>query len=161
LAIKALRGNPEAVAVLQQFRELFRASQEHFQHIEKTCSISGAQLWAMAELSATPGMKISELAASLSVHLSTASNLLGKLETKGLIRRERNKVDQRVVRVYITSTGDKLLRIAPRPVEGVIPHALTHMSASALAHLKRDLTELLRLARVHDPRAAMKPLSEL
>ena len=33
---------PAAMAVLQQFRELFRVSQQHFQRIESTCGLSGA-----------------------------------------------------------------------------------------------------------------------
>ena len=85
------------MAVLQQFRELFRVSQQHFQRIESNCGVSGAQLWALSELKATPGLTVSGLARALSIHLSTSSNLLDKLEAQELIRRERNSADQRVV----------------------------------------------------------------
>ena len=37
-----------AMAVLQQFRELFRVSQQHFQRVESSCGVSGAQLWALS-----------------------------------------------------------------------------------------------------------------
>ena len=93
--------NPNALAAreaLRQFRVIFGAVRQHFQAVEKACGVSGAQIWAMAALRQTPGMKVSELAQTLSIHASTASNLLDKIEKSGLIRRERNSVDQRVVR---------------------------------------------------------------
>ena len=90
-----------AMAVLQQFRELFRVSQQHFQRIESNCGVSGAQLWALSELKAAPGLTVSGLARALSIHLSTSSNLLDKLEAQELIRRERNSTDQRVVQVFL------------------------------------------------------------
>lgn len=148
------------MAVLQQFRELFRVSQRHFQRIEARCGVSGAQLWALSELDRQPGLTISELARALSIHLSTSSNLLDKLERQGLVRRERRGSDQRVVRVYVTVAGKKLLAKAPKPVEGVIPDALTRMQPLALRRLHRDLTTLLELAAARSARDAMKPLAE-
>jgi len=148
------------MAVLQHIRELFRVSQKHFQRVEARTGISGAQLWALVELDVQPGASITELAATLSVHLSTASNLLERLEGRGLIRRERGTQDQRVVRVYITSAGRKVLKAAPKPAEGIIPDALHRMPREALGRLDRDLEKLLRLAKVRDRRAAMLPMSD-
>jgi len=102
--------SPNALAAreaLRQFRVIFGAVRQHFQAVEKACGVSGAQIWAMAALHQTPGMKVSELAQALSIHASTASNLLDKIEKSGLIRRERNSVDQRVVRLYLTDAGKK------------------------------------------------------
>jgi DNA-binding MarR family transcriptional regulator len=151
----------KSMAVLQQFRELFRVSQQHFQRVEATCGLSGAQLWAMSELKAAPGLTISALARALSVHLSTASNLVDRLETKALVRRERNKSDQRVVRVFVTSKGQQVLQRAPRPAAGIIPDALERMPLSVLTSLNRDLARLLELTSLRDRRARMKPLADL
>src|SRR5512140_162241 len=103
------RGSPPAsrkgdpITVLQQFRQLFRVSQRHFQRIESRCGVSGAELWALAELARSPGLTISQAAAALSVPLSTSSALPDKLELQGLVRREPRSNDQRIVRVYITA----------------------------------------------------------
>lgn len=151
----------KATAVLRQFRELFRVSQQHFQRVEASCGLSGAQVWAMAELNASPGLKISELARALSVHLSTASNLVDRLEAKALVRRERNKQDQRIVRVIVTSKGQQMLQRAPGPAAGIIPDALNRMSLVALSNLNRDLGALLELTLVRDRRARLRPLADL
>jgi len=158
-AAKAPR-SAAATAVLRQFRELFRVSQQHFQRIESHCGVSGAQLWALSELGAAPGLTVSHLARKMSVHLSTSSNLLDKLETQGLVRRERGSADQRTVHVYLTPAGHGVLAKAPQPAEGVIPDALAKMPAQALESLQRDLCLLLDLASVRNPKAADKPLAE-
>ena len=150
----------EASAVLRHVRELFRVSQEHFRRIEARCGVSGVQVWAVAELRAKPGMTISELARALSIHLSTASNLLDRMEGNRLVRRERGAKDQRIVHVFVTRAGERMLRRAPEPAEGVIPDALDRMPVAALHRLDRDLGKLLALARIRNLRAAMKPLAE-
>ncbi len=152
--------SPVATAVLKQFRELFRVSQQHFQRIESNCGVSGAQLWALSELAGGPGLTVSQLARKMSIHLSTSSNLLDKLEAHGYVRRERGSDDQRTVHLYLTASGQQVLEKAPRPVEGVIPDALAKMPAGALQSLQRNLSLLLDLASVRNPKAALRPLAE-
>jgi len=139
--------------VLKQFRELFRVSQQHFQRVESKCGMSGSQLWTLSELDKRPGQTVSELAEALSVHVSTASNL-------AVLQRRRNAADLRSVRLHLTPRGTRVLDRAPKPVEGVIPDALARMPQRALASLERDLQAVLELARLRDPKAGMKPLSD-
>lgn len=151
---------PTFIRVLRQFRELFRVSQQHFQRIEATCGVSGAQLWALCEIHDAPGMTVSDIAKKLSIHLSTASNLLDKLQTRNLVKRERASTDQRVVRVFVTREGMKVLKRAPGPVEGVIPDALQKMPERALTRLHADLERVLELASIRRPREGLKHLAE-
>lgn len=153
--------SPDVVAVLMKFRELFKISAHHFQRIEADLGVSGSQLWAMSELQHHPGLKISELAAALSIHLSTASNLLDKLEKAKLIRRERADADQRVVRVYLTEAGETIVDKAPKPVHGLIPEALSKLPHETLDRLYHDLETLLQIIGVRDHTAALTPLAEM
>lgn len=156
--------SPNAVAAreaLRQFRVIFSAVRQHFQAVEKACGVSGAQIWAMAALHQTPGMKVSELAQTLSIHASTASNLLDKIEKAGLIRRERNSADQRVVRLYLTDTGEKALGKAPQPLTGILTHALGQLTDDAVSRLNQDLATLIAHMGEVNTRDAQKPLSEL
>ena len=149
-----------AIGVLQQFRELFRLSQQHFQRIEAACGVSGAQLWTLSEICRAPGQSVSQLAGKLSVHLSTASNLAGRLERQGFVRRRRSAADQRSVCLYATALGKRVLARAPAPVEGLIPDALHRLPAAALTRLHADLDALLSLTASRDPAAGLEPLSE-
>jgi DNA-binding MarR family transcriptional regulator len=149
-----------ATEALRQFRVIFGAVRQHFQAVEKACGVSGAQIWAMAALHQTPGMKVSELAQALSIHASTASNLLDKIEKAGLVRRERNSADQRVVRLYLTPAGEKALDKAPQPLTGLLTHALGQLPDEALARLNQDLAALIAHMGEVNTRDAQKPLSE-
>lgn len=153
--------SPAAREALRQFRVVFGAVRQHFQAVEKACGVSGAQIWAMAALRQTPGMKVSELAQALSIHASTASNLLDKIEKSGLIRRERNSVDQRVVQLYLTAAGEKALENAPQPLTGILTHALGQLPDDALARLNQDLAVLIAHMGAVNIKDAQKPLSEL
>ncbi|TCS70002.1 DNA-binding MarR family transcriptional regulator [Sulfuritortus calidifontis] len=146
---------------LKQFRLIFGSARSHFRAVEKACGVSGAQVWVMAVLAERPGLKVSELAEALSIHQSTASNLINKLEKTGLLRRERGKADQRVVRLYLSQAGEAALARAPRPFTGILPYALEQLPVATLRRLIGDLRKVLSHVGEVDETAASKPLSEL
>jgi DNA-binding MarR family transcriptional regulator len=147
-------------AVVQHLRVIFRSIQDHSRWVEKQCGVSAAQLWAMWELFAEPGLPVSRLSRALSVHQSTASNMLDKLEKKGLVRRERSGPDQRVVRLFLTPEGVSLLAEAPRPAQGALTDALQQLPDQTTQSLEYGLAALLAVMRGKDEKAAMHPLSE-
>ena len=146
--------------VLQNLRVVVRTTQAHSRWIEKSSGVSGAQLWAMWELFANPGQKVSELSRALSIHQSTTSNMLDKLEDKGLIRRDRSGPDQRVVQLFLTSKGTELLSDAPRPAQGAIMDALKGMGNEDLQQLNHGLAVLLEHMQVSEAQAALRPIAE-
>lgn len=147
-------------AILQHLRIVFRSIQEHSRWVEKQCGVSAAQLWAMWELFAEPGLPVSRLSRVLSVHQSTASNMLDKLEKKGLVRRERSGPDQRVVRLFLTPEGVNLLAMAPRPAQGALTDALQRLPDQAIRELASNLALLVAAMRVKVEKAALYPLTE-
>jgi len=129
-------------AVLRHLRELGRALEEHSRWVESQCGLSALQVGALRTLAAAPGMKVSELAAALLIHQSTASNMLDKLEAKGLLHRQRVGPDQRVVRLQLTAAGTDLLATAPHPDQGGLGAALRRLPPDTLARLATDLGEV-------------------
>ena len=144
--------------IMQELRIVVRTIQAHSRWIEKECGVSGVQLWAMWELFALPGQKVSDLSRALSIHQSTASNMLDKLEKKQLIRRDRSGPDQRVVQLYLTPQGAELLSTAPRPAQGAVMDAMKHMNDEELQQLKAGLAALIGHMTVAADDAAMKPI---
>jgi DNA-binding MarR family transcriptional regulator len=146
------------LSVLQRFRVLIRTAQRHSQWIERQSGITGAQLWALQELSEKPGLRVGELANLMALHQSTASNMIDKLESTGLVRKERTSADQRVVRLYLTDGGKELLTLAPSPARGVLPEALRQLPVEDLSRLQEDLDVLLRQIKEMDEGFGMQPL---
>lgn len=146
--------------ILKHFRMLFRSVQKHSHWVEEQCGVSGAQLWALWELLLSPGLKVSELSRLLSIHQSTASNLLDKLEKRGLIRRERGGPDQRIVRLYLNPAGLEIINKAPRPAQGILMGALQNLSDETLNNLQNALGQVASRVKLKDESSALKPLSD-
>jgi DNA-binding MarR family transcriptional regulator len=146
---------------LKLFRIIYGSVRKHSQAVEKACGVGGAQIWAMAALAETPGLRVTELARALAIHPSTASNLLDKMEKAALVRRQRGSADQRVVQLFLTEEGARILDRAPRPLAGVLTQALEQMPEATLKRLGEDLRELIAHLHVADESAAVRPLSEL
>ncbi len=150
----------QAHDVLRKFRVVFSSVKRHFEDIESKCGVSGAQLWAISEIAESPGLKVSELARAMSVHQTTASNLVRDLEKKGLVRKKRGS-DQRVVRLYLTKMGNDVVARAPKPMIGVLPDALQRLPEDVLSNLSGNMDALIATMQLKDEAAAAKPLSEI
>ena len=44
--------------VLKKFRIIYGTVRQHFREIERTCGVTGSQLWVMQEVANTPGIGI-------------------------------------------------------------------------------------------------------
>ncbi len=145
-------------SITKQLRTVYRAIQTHSKTVEKSCGLSGAKLWMMWELFAIPGIKVSELARTLTIHPSTCSNMLDQLEEKDLVRRDRSKKDQRTVHLYLTEAGTTLLAKAPRPAQGTMSEALERLSDEHLNHLECGLGQLLEAMQYKDEKTGLLPI---
>jgi DNA-binding MarR family transcriptional regulator len=71
------------------------------------------------------------------------TRLLDRMEKRGLIRRERQTKDRRVIQAYITDEGLALLKDLDATIPSTIQSTLGHMGERKL----RELCRLLELAR--------------
>jgi len=146
--------------VLMQFRVAFRTISQHYHRVRKSLGVSGAQLWALAEIGEERGVTVGALARRLAIHQSTASNLVEALESAGLVERRRDSDDGRVVTLYLTARGTRLLRRAPKPLRGVLQQALCDLPAASLRDLHGNLVELLGQMHVRSRKAQATILSD-
>jgi len=65
----------------------------------------------------------------MSIHQSTASNLLDRLESDGYIAKVKSTTDRRVVYLTAIDEGRELITKAPLPHRGIMPDALESRSA--------------------------------
>ena len=70
------------------------------------------------------------------------TRLLDRMEKNGLITRERQSDDRRVVRTCVTPRGLQLLRVLDQPVRELHKKQFQHMSAKKLSALATILKEL-------------------
>ena len=147
--------------VLRQFRVIFRSVRKHFQLIEDRVGLSGTLLWALAVIDEQPGIRLTRLARSMSVHQSTASNILAKLIELQLVRKERNRDDNRVTGLFVTEQGRKRLEQAPGPVRGLLPDALGKLPDHVLTELHDNLQRLLEQMETLETQGCTIPLADI
>lgn len=147
--------------VLKLFRMLVKSVRGHYQVVENRSGVSGAQLWALAHIAANPGSKVGELARALAIHQSTASNMVGRLESLGLIVRHRLADDHRSVELTLTPEGSSALARAPRPLIGALQQALLDLPETSLDALHRYLRVLVGSMNIKDKRSSSIPLSDM
>jgi DNA-binding MarR family transcriptional regulator len=102
-----------------------------------------------------------ELARALAIHQSTASNLVGRLESLGLLARNRLRDDQRSVELTLTAEGKRALARAPRPLIGVLQQALLDLPENRLDALQEHLGVLIGTMKIKDTRSRSMPLSDM
>ena len=150
-------GEEPAIRVLRRFRIVFNAVRTHFRSMESTVGVSGAQVWALGEVAANPGMGVNQLARTMDIHQSTASNLVRALLDAGLVVSEKGEEDRRAVHLHATAKGMRILAKAPTPFTGVLPEALQRLDATTLVRMERDLDKLIRQLQA-DPELGHVPL---
>ena len=139
---------------LQDLRTAVGSARRHDARVRRAAGISGSQLWALDEVAHAEGLTVNELAACLALHQTTASNLVNALVARQLIRRARDRNDQRIVHLHLTAEGARLLTRAPQPRSGLLVEALRRLAARDLEKFSRSLALLLGAMRQAAPAAA-------
>lgn len=132
-------------ALLADLRCIIQTVNRHAAHVEKSCGVSTTQLTALELISGQPGVRVTGVSEALGVHASTASNMLDKLEAKGLIERRRGGTDQRTVSLYATPAGKRLLLESPGSHRHLLQEALHSLQDRDLKSIAASLGKLRAL----------------
>jgi DNA-binding MarR family transcriptional regulator len=77
---------------------------------EREMGVSAGTWFTLALLAREDGMSQGELSQRFDVDPSRVTRLSKRLEREGLIRRERDRGDNRVIRMYLTEKGQGLIK---------------------------------------------------
>jgi DNA-binding MarR family transcriptional regulator len=111
------------------------------EHLVKSSGLTGTQYNVLRILrGAQPGgLACSAIGDRMISHDPDMTRLLDRMEKRGLIRRERQKDDRRVVKTHITSQGLELLKPLDHPMRELHKQQFRHMPAKRV----KNLVELL------------------
>jgi DNA-binding MarR family transcriptional regulator len=118
-----------------------------YQPLLERVGLTYPQYLAMLVLWETDGVTVKELGERLRLDSGTLTPLLKRLETAGLVRRERDKRDERQVRIRLTEAG-----IALKAEAGAVPQGIAcaiGLPLERILALKAEL-EALRAALEQD-----------
>lgn len=103
----------ERQEVLICLRQIIRATDLHSKKLMRECGLTIPQLVVLKALSAMNNVTVRRISDHVSLSQATVTTILNRLETRGLVSRQRSFSDRRVVHAQPTDKGDAVLLDAP------------------------------------------------
>ena len=106
--------------------------------------LTTGQLRVMFYIRESPGVTAGELAQRLAVTPPTMSGLVDRLEKMGMVRRELDESDRRLVRNHLPTLGDETCSRVSLGVSAYMCRVMSQMDPDDLDALNRGMSALVR-----------------
>lgn len=134
--------------MLRALRRIIRAVDLHSRKLFQQHQITGPQLICLLAIGESEPVTQSLIARQIHLSLSTVNGILDRLESRGLVRRERSVEDRRLVRLTLTGPGRALVASAPSPLQDTLAQALNELPEIEQATLAASLDRIVELMEV-------------
>jgi len=146
--------NGSVADVMNGIRALVAALSQSARAVERDTGVTNAQLFVLRELAGDEPLSINDIAARAMTLHSTASLLVTRLVSLGLVRREADANDARRALITLTARGRRIVDQAPEPPTALVLRALRKLTPQTRGQLDDALTQLLEslgLSREESP----------
>ena len=131
--------------VLQALRRIIRAVDLHSRKLSAQHRITGPQLVSLLSVEEHEPVTPSTIARDVHLSPSTVIGILDRLEAKGLVRRQRDLRDRRLVRVSLTDQGKELAGNAPSPLQDRLAEAMGELPEAEQATIAESLDRIVEM----------------
>ena len=136
--------------ILDQLRRIVQALRQSSSDSETAFGLNGAQAWVLRAIADNPGASVNAVAALTFTHQSTVSEIVAKLEIKGMVTRARSPDDGRKVELRLTPDGARVVAGGLRSGNEMLMAAVQSLPAETAAGLALGLTALADAAGLSD-----------
>ena len=91
--------------VLINLRQIIRATDLYSRQLNKEVGLTAPQLLILQAIRGLGAVSISKLSQQVSLSQATVTNIIDRLESRGLVARHRSTEDRRVVHATLTEVG--------------------------------------------------------
>jgi DNA-binding MarR family transcriptional regulator len=152
--IPEVPGSRYDLQIFQSLRRIMRAIDIHSRKLKSQYQLTSPQLVCLLAVVDHGPLTATTIAERVYLSASTVVGILDRLEHRGLLVRERDRSDRRVVHVSATDLGRDLAYRAPSPLQDGLARALMKLSESDQATIARSLVRIGDLMEVRDIAAA-------
>lgn len=136
----------EAVAeTMESLRRILKSLQDYSQSVLSHFGVTSPQLWVLKTLAQDGDLTLGDLSKRMSVHPSTITRVVDRLEKKGYVIRIRNQRDRRLVKVQLTPKGVELAKRAPNPMQGKMIYGLRRLKKEELYSIYKAMARLVAI----------------
>jgi DNA-binding MarR family transcriptional regulator len=140
--------------VLQSMRRIIRAVDIYSRKLRTNHKLTAPQLICLLNILEQKQTTATRIAREVFLNPSTVIGILDRLESRGLVVRDRDNRDRRVVNVTATARGFKVAQSAPSPLQDSLAEALNQLPASQQAEIALSLNRIVDLMEAHHLTAA-------
>jgi DNA-binding MarR family transcriptional regulator len=133
----------DVAPVFNSLRRLVHSLHNASRDTERRLGVTGAQLFVLTQLRATPSLSVNALAERTMTHQSTVSVVVRRLVRRKLVRKVRASDDARRVELTLTPAGIALLKRAPEAVQVRLARAIEELEDADRRVLARGLQQLV------------------
>lgn len=144
-----MRTGPEE-SILRSLRRITRAIDLHSRQLAKEYKLTAPQLICLRFLASNGTTMPSTLAKEVSLSQATVTGILDRLETRGLVTRQRDTADKRRVIVGLTRAAWELVRSAPLPLQQRFSARLQNLPVSEQERIVAVLEEIVEMMEAED-----------
>jgi DNA-binding MarR family transcriptional regulator len=132
---------------IEMLNRIFQAVDLFSRQALRDFGVTGPQIWALRIVGQSRGIRMSDLAHRMHLHLSTVTGIIDRLEAARLVSRDRSDEDARVTELRLTPKGRAILGRAPEPPRSKASRGLEKLP---LKRLRQVRSSLILLARAMD-----------
>ncbi|MCD2178241.1 MarR family winged helix-turn-helix transcriptional regulator [Rhizobium sp. C1] len=134
--------NTEAKTILDGLRRIVQALRKASSEAGSQQALTAAQIFLLRTLQAHDGASVNDLASLTHTHQSSVSEVVARLEAKGLIDRRPAPADRRRVELRLTEAGQALVARQGRTPQEDMLQAIQTLPAETRAALAHGLSAL-------------------
>lgn len=114
--------------VVASLRRIIRAIDLHSKYLATHYGLTGPQLVILQELKHNDQIPIRQITKAVHLSHATVTGILDRLEKRGLVKRQRDQKDKRIVRIYLTESAHTVLKNAPSPLQESFQNEFTKLA---------------------------------
>lgn len=133
----------DAQTIMDALRRIVQALRQSAAQSEQSLNITGAQALVLKHVALREGVSVNELAGLTFTHQSTVSEVVSRLEGRGLLKRERAVEDGRRVEVRLTEAGKAAAQNTVVTAQERLIQALQILPPETVSNLANGLDALI------------------
>jgi len=135
--------DPRPQIVLDNLRRIVQAVRQSQAMFERTSGLTSAQALILKLIAANPAISVGDIAAKTLTHQSTVSEVIGRMEAKGLVVRVRAADDGRRRELQLTPDGEEALLHPVETIQETLIKGLEALPSDKLDCLVEGLEALI------------------
>ena len=120
---------PASVRAMDGLRRLVRVLRSANSDTHRQAGITSAQIFVLRSIAEHPGLSLDDVVRRTLTTQSTASEVVARLVSRGLVTSEPAENDRRRIALRVTPAGDHIIAVCEPPVQDTLIVALRSLPA--------------------------------